>query len=192
MSRRLADARDVLGGVAAELQRLLGECRDGERGYITREWGFMTPGGLGRPLGGRFRPWEAALESARTFFPDPSAYAFFEANPTASRLPGAAAAGQLHEALPGNLPLHEFLRSPPANSPELEPADLAQYRDASRLFILLGSLAHLSSNSAAARAVIPEWIARPLVAVAHRLDVEPALSGHFMVVDHWQWRGPAP
>ena len=144
--------------------------------------------GLGGPIGGKFRPWEAALEKAKTFFPEPDAFSYFNANPTATRLPPESLSERIHEKLPGNTFLYEFLRHPPEHSPALDPDDISQYRDAARLFILLGSLAHLVSNASPAGEPVPAWIATPLLALAHRLDVEPALSGHFMVVDNWQWQ----
>jgi len=148
----------------------------------------MTPGGLGGPLGGKFAPWESVLSRARTFFPDAALYGFFEDNPSATRLPEEWLQPHQHEMLPGHRSLHEFLRLPPDSSPEVTAEDMSDYRDASRLFILLGSLAHLATNSGADSQPVPDWIARPLLALAQRLEVEPAVSGHFMVVDNWKWR----
>ena len=181
-------ARDLLAEVAGDIGRLLEESRGGRVGFITREWGFMTPHGLGGPLGGKFLVWEAALAAAKKFFPDPTAFRVFDTDSTATRLPEGTLEPHQHEMLPGNRQLHAFLCVPPHPSQELIPEDMADYRDASRLFILLGSLAHLASNCGSGGQPVPDWIAQPFRAVARRLEVEPALSGHFMVVDNWRWR----
>ncbi len=188
---RLVAARTNLTNVAARIARLLDESRSGRVGFITREWGFMTPHGLGGPIGGKFRPWEETLAAVKTFFPDPEAFRVFDEDATATRLPEAALGPRQHEMLPRHSHLHEYLRLPPVDSPQLTPQDIADYRDASRIFILLGSLAHLSFNSGADGHPVPEWIAHPFQAVASRLEVEPALTGHFLVVDNWQWRPDA-
>ena len=188
MTQKLAAAREHLVNVSHQVGKLLEEHQAGRVGFITREWGFMTPGGLGGPLGGRFAPWEAVLDQARTFFPDAAMYRFFEDNPSATRLPEGWLKSHQQEMLLGHRCLHEFLRLPPGASPELTEEDMSDYRDASRLFILVGSLAHLATNSGAGSQPVPDWIAGPLLALARRLEVEPALSGHFMVVDNWKWR----
>lgn len=188
MDHRLAAARDLLDEVSQRVGDLLEHHRAGRVGYITREWGFMTPGGLGGPIGGKFASWENLLRRARTFFPDVSRYGVLEDDPTSTRLPVGSIESHQHEMLPGNRGLNELLCVPPNPAVELTAEDLHDYRDASRLFILIGSLAHLASNSGPAGQPVPEWIAQPLHALARRLEVEPALSGHFMVVDNWQWR----
>ena len=132
-------ARDLLTEVAGDIGRLLEESRGGRVGFITREWGFMTPHGLGGPLGGKFLVWEAALAAAKKFFPDATAFRVFDTDSTATRLPEGTLEPHQHEMLPGNRQLHAFLCVPPNPSPELTPEDMADYRDASRLFILLGS-----------------------------------------------------
>lgn len=191
-ARQLRDARERLAEVAMQIGQMLEFHKDGRFGYITREWGFMTPAGLGAPIGGKFRPWEEALEKARLFFPDARAYESFQSDPMAMRLPPETLHARQHEMLPGNQYLQDFLRTPPMPAPALLPHDMVDYRDASRLFILLGSLAHLASNCSPGQKPVPEWIATPLRDLARRLDVEPALSGHFMVVDNWRWRGSIP
>jgi hypothetical protein len=99
LNQRLTNAHHLLAHVSRDLETLIEASRDGTTGYITREWGFMTPGGLGGPIGGKFRPWEAALEKAKTFFPEPDAFSYFNANPTATRLPPESLSERIHEKL---------------------------------------------------------------------------------------------
>ena len=61
-----------LKDVQTSLQTLLDlsdyESSTGKYGYITREWGFSSPGGPGPRLGGKFQPWEAKLDAVASFF----------------------------------------------------------------------------------------------------------------------------
>src|SRR5262245_28643302 len=56
----LRRVREALATMDAQLTAVLARAATGREGFITREWGFITPGGLGLPLGGKF----AALKKA--------------------------------------------------------------------------------------------------------------------------------
>jgi hypothetical protein len=179
-----------LADVETTLQKVLEDHRDGKYGYITREWGFSTPDGLGGKLGGKFQSWEDKLEGVASFFWPIEAYSAMEEKPygkpdpeVVKDLPPQA------EQLPGNTPLHEFLLQPPSTDVVLEQRDYEEYRDAARIFLLLATLSHLCGNSAPdpKTATLPSWIEDPLIDVANRLDVEPTLTGHFVVQDNWVW-----
>jgi hypothetical protein len=192
--RRLEAILSNLSDVETSLHDVLRRNRDGQHGYVTREWGFTAPGGLGGRLGGKFRPWEDRLASCRTFFWPVEAYSAMEAGPDYG-MPDPALVKRLKlrpegEQLYGNTPLHQYLAEPPSPPVRLEGTDYESYRDAARIFLLLGTLAHLYGNSAVDRSAVelPAWIEDPLLVVARRLDVEPTLSGHFLVQENWVWR----
>ena len=180
--------REALATMDAHLTAVLARAATGREGFITREWGFITPGGLGVPLGGKFAPLEKRLAGVATFFPEPAAYTFFQDHPLEMSLPPRLLGPGQRERLAGHAPLHAYLVQAPSQPVSLTEADLSDYRQASKLFILLGSLAHLCANSAPERTPLPTWLAEPFLRVAARLDVHPALTGHFLVVDNWQWR----
>src|SRR5215510_3226446 len=50
--------REALATMDAQLTAVLARAATGREGFITREWGFITPGGLGVPLGGNSRRWK--------------------------------------------------------------------------------------------------------------------------------------
>lgn len=179
-----------LADIETTLHKVLEDHRDGKYGYITREWGFTTPDGLGGKLGGKFKPWEDKLEAVPSFFWPIDAYAAMEKRPygkpdpeVVKDLPPEA------EQLPGNTPLHEFLMRPPAFEVVLEEKDYEDYKSAARIFLLLATLSHLCGNSAPnpKTATLPTWIEDPLIDVANRLEVEPTLTGHFVVQENWVW-----
>lgn len=186
--------------VEETLQSVLARHRSGRYGSLTREWGFTTPGGLGGRLGGKYTVWETVLERVPHYFWPLEAYESLEHDTSSS---GGTSYGTVDpaiivklkltpegEQLYGNTPLHNFLRQPPAPPVELLPADLDDYQTAARIFLLLGTLSHLCGNSAPdpKTTVLPEWIEDPLRLVAERLQVEPTLSGHFLVQENWQWK----
>ena len=199
------DILSNLRSVETSLQRVLEEHRQGQYGFITREWGFTTPGGLGGPLGGKFRPWEAKLHKVKDYFWPVEAYESLEEKPSHA-MKNDETANNDHpwpkeaEQLPGNTPLHEFLWQPPVvdndnddNTPVevvLDDADLQDYRTAARIFLLLATISHLCGNSAPDpnTAHLPAWIEDPLLQVAERLQVEPTLTGHFVVQENWVWK----
>jgi Domain found in Dishevelled, Egl-10, and Pleckstrin (DEP)/Indoleamine 2,3-dioxygenase len=179
-----------LADVETTLQKVLEDHRDGKYGYITREWGFTAPDGLGGKLGGKFKPWEEKLECVSTFFWPIEAYAAMEKKPygkadpeVVKDLPPEA------EQLNGNTHLHEYLMNPPDSKVILEESDYEDYKSAARIFLLLATLSHLCGNSAPdpKTATLPAWIEDPLIDVAKRLDVEPTLTGHFVVQENWVW-----
>jgi hemerythrin superfamily protein len=179
-----------LADVETTLQKVLDDHRDGKFGYITREWGFTTPDGLGGKLGGKFQPWEAKLENVASFFWPIEAYAAMEEKPYGK--PDAEVVKDLppeSEQLRGNTPLHEFLMKPPTTDVVLKEKDYEEFRDAARIFLLLATLSHLCGNAAPdpKTATLPAWIEDPLIDVANRLGVEPTLTGHFVVQENWVW-----
>ena len=163
--------REALATMDAQLTAVLARAATGREGFITREWGFITPGGLGVPLGGKFAPLEKRLAGVATFFPEPAAYTFFQDHPLEMSLPPRLLGPGQRERLAGHAPLHAYLVEAPPQPVSLTEADLSDYRQASKLFILLGSLAHLCANSAPERTPLPTWLAEPFVRVAARLDV---------------------
>ncbi|KAG7362795.1 mechanosensitive ion channel [Nitzschia inconspicua] len=179
-----------LADVETTLQKVLEDHREGNYGYITREWGFTAPNGLGGKLGGKFTPWENKLEGVPSFFWPVEAYEAMEKKPygkadpeVVKDLPPEA------EQLPGNTPLHEYLMRPPEVKVVLEEKDYEDYKSAARIFLLLGTLSHLCGNSAPdlKTASLPAWIEEPLIDVAKRLQIEPTLTGHFLVQENWVW-----
>ncbi|VEU43237.1 unnamed protein product [Pseudo-nitzschia multistriata] len=183
-----------LAEVETALQSVLETHRHGTHGFLTREWGFTAPGGLGGKLGGRFRPWELKLEGCREFFWPVACYESMEVGPDFGR-PDPSMVEDLPpegEQLYGNTPLHLYLGEAPVPSVELAEEDYRDYREAARIFLLLGTLSHLYGNSAPngpKTAELPGWIEDPLLVVAERLGVEPTLSGHFLVQENWTWKG---
>ena len=188
---------DNLREVETSLQSVLQTHRHGEYGFVTREWGFTAPGGLGGQLKGKFYPWEFKLRRCRTFFWPIECYEAMEEGPDFGRpdpdmikdLPAES------EQLYHNVHLHNFLKEPPVPAVELYEQDYREYRCAARIFLLLGTLSHLYGNSAPRgpkTAVLPEWIEDPLREVAKRLKIEPTLSGHFLVQENWIWKSDAP
>ncbi|KAL3902569.1 MAG: hypothetical protein SGARI_005770, partial [Bacillariaceae sp.] len=171
-----------LADVETTLQKVLEDHIDGKYGYITREWGFFAPGGLGGKLGGKFEPWETKLEQVKSFFWPIEAYEAMEKRPFGK--PDPEEVKDLPpegEKLAGNTPLHNFLMEAPEMEVVLEPNDYDDYKSAARIFLLLATLSHLCGNSAPnpKTAELPSWIEDPLIDVANRLDVEPTLTGHF-------------
>mgnify|MGYP003868645891 CR=1 FL=1 len=182
---------DHLTRVEDELQGVLQAHQHGRYGFLTREWGFMCPGGLGATLGGKFMPWEDKLKQVNTFFWPLEAYDFMETkhNAPASAAALLASLPKTGEQLYGNTPLHEFLQEPPSPAVQVTDEDLQDYRTAAKIFLLIGTLSHLYGNSAldASKVCLPQWIEEPLLQAAKRLDVEPTLSGHFLVQENWIW-----
>jgi len=62
--------REALATMDAQLTAVLARAATGREGFITREWGFITPGGLGVPLGGKFAPLEKRLADVADLVPD--------------------------------------------------------------------------------------------------------------------------
>jgi hypothetical protein len=179
-----------LADVETTLQKVVEDHMDGQYGFITREWGFFTPGGLGGKLGGKFQPWEKKLEGVKSFFWPIEAYEAMEKRPygrpdpeIVKDLPSEG------EKLAGNTSLHEYLLEPPEIEVALKPNDYDDYTSAARIFLLLATLSHLCGNSAPdpKTATLPSWIEDPLIDVANRLEVEPTLTGHFVVQENWMW-----
>lgn len=196
-SSQVQKVLDNLREVETALQSVLQNHRHGEYGFVTREWGFTAPGGLGGQLKGKFYPWEFKLRKCKTFFWPVECYEAMEEGPDFGKadpdmvrdLPPEA------EQLYRNTPLHNFLKEPPVPAVELVEADYREYRSAARIFLLLGTLSHLYGNSAPKgpkTAALPEWIEDPLREVAERLKIEPTLSGHFLVQENWIWKSDAP
>jgi len=223
-----ADVLENLDHVEASLSQLLEECSPQHKnnrpsnnnnagasgnnssnrccGYITREWGFRTPNGLGGRLGGKYRPYEEKLERVRDFFWPPEAYAYMERkknedSSTGDKCPHHRADGDEFRNLPpegeqlaGNTPLHEFLLQAPSSPlPDVDAVaeDAREYRTAARLLLLTGTLAHLCGNSAPngpKSTPLPEWIEDPMRIAARRLKVEPTLTGHWLVQENWIWK----
>ncbi|CAB9508798.1 DEP domain-containing mTOR-interacting protein [Seminavis robusta] len=183
-----------LTAVETALQEVIQEHRHGRYGFLTREWGFTAPGGLGGRLGGKFIPWEEKLARCKKFFWPLEAYEAMEKHPFGKADPVVIKNLDLKpegEQIYGNTPLHNFLREPPKQSVILdESADLDDYRSAARIFLLLGTLSHLYGNSAPDRSshTLPPWIEEPLLVAAKRLQIEPTLSGHFLVQENWIWK----
>jgi hypothetical protein len=187
---------DNLMDVEKALNLVLQTHRDGDYGFITREWGFTAPGGLGGQLKGKFYPWEMKLRFCKNFFWPIECYEAMEKGPDFGRpdhdmvkdLPPEA------EQLYGNTPLHNFLKEAPSPGVQLYKEDYREYRSAARIFLLLGTLSHLYGNSAPngpKTAPLPSWIEDPLLEVARRLKIEPTLSGHFLVQENWIWKTDA-
>lgn len=135
----------------------------------------MAPGGLGGKLGGK-------LAKVPAFFWPLEAYLSMEDRPFGQVDPTKfGALPKVAEKLYGNKPLHGYLKVPPSPSVMVNEDDLQDYRTASKLMILLGTLSHLYGNSAEDRTQtpLPSWIEDPLLQVAERLQVAPTLSGHF-------------
>lgn len=185
-----AEIIENLGEVEASLQALIDESQSGKYGYITREWGFATPNGLGPRLGGKFQPWEDKLDGVPKFFWPVGAYQYMENGGDQCPHRGGMSLPAQSEKLPGNEALHHFLMEPPRTPVELTDEDFSDFRTASRIFILLGTLSHLCGNSIRG-GPLPEWIEDPLRQVAKRLDVEPSLTGHFLTTENWIWRTTA-
>ncbi|KAL3924208.1 MAG: hypothetical protein SGILL_001185 [Bacillariaceae sp.] len=179
-----------LADVETTLQKVLEDHIGGHYGYITREWGFFAPGGLGGKLGGKFEPWEEKLECVKSFFWPHEAYASMEEKPYGK--PDPEAVKHLPpegEKLAGNTPLHQYLMQAPEIKVILDPSDFENYKSAARIFLLLATLSHLCGNSAPdpKTATLPPWIEDPLIDVANRLQIEPTLTGHFVVQENWAW-----
>jgi hypothetical protein len=180
--------------VETSLHRVLKYHQKGDYGFVTREWGFTAPGGLGGKLGGKFIPWETKLEHCRRYFWPIEVYESMEIGPDYGKPdPDIVTRLQLHperEQLHGNTQLHQYLKEPPIESVQLESADFESYRDAARIFLLLGTLIHLYGNSAVNRTDVelPPWLEESFILVARRLRVEPTLSGHFLVQENWIWK----
>ena len=135
-----------LSTVESSLRNCINFHSNGQYGYITKEWGFACPGGLGPRLGGKFKPWEEKLDAVPSFFWPIEAYQHLEEefrNETSNRnlcphhhrhhgnnLPPEA------EKLYKNVPLHDFLMKPPPLSVEVTDEDLKDYRTASRIFLV--------------------------------------------------------
>jgi len=187
---------DNLIDVENELQSVLQTHRHGEYGFLTREWGFTAPGGLGGQLKGKFYPWEMKLRRCKDFFWPIECYEAMEHGPDFGR-PDSNMVKDLPpegEQLYGNTRLHDFLKDPPVPAVELYEEDYHEYRSAARIFLLLGTLSHLYGNSAPGgpkNAPLPRWIEDPLIEVAERLCIEPTLSGHFLVQENWIWKNDA-
>src|SRR5262245_46399778 len=71
----LRRVREALATIDARPTAVLARAATGREGFIIREWGFITPGGLGVPLGGKFAPLEKRLAGVAAFFPEPAACA---------------------------------------------------------------------------------------------------------------------
>jgi hypothetical protein len=187
---------DNLTNVENALRSVLDTHRHGEFGFVTREWGFTAPGGLGGQLKGKFYPWEVKLRKCKTFFWPIECYEAMEQGPDFGR-PDYDMVKDLPpegEQLYGNTPLHFFLKEAPTQTVQLCKEDYREYRSAARIFLLLGTLSHLYGNSAPdgpKTAALPTWIEDPLVEVAARLEIEPTLSGHFLVQENWSWKSDA-
>lgn len=176
-----------LASVESDLQMTIDLHRHGKYGFISREWGFIAPGGLGNRLGGKFRPWEEKLLEVKNYFWPIEAYEAMEEKPFGK--PDASAnLSKEAEQIYGNTPLHMFLMEAPEETVELKESDMESYRDAARIFLLLGTLSHLVGNSGPKNTELPSWIEDPLIMVAKRLGVEPTLTGHFLVQENWLWR----
>jgi len=193
---RLRKVLDNLTQVETSLQSVLETHRHGEYGFLTREWGFTAPGGLGGELKGKYYPWELKLKRCKTFFWPIECYEAMEVGPDFGRpdpemvkdLPPEA------EQLYGNARLHMYLKKAPRPDVELVEEDYRDYRDAARIFILLGTLSHLYGSSAPdgpKTAELPNWIEYPLIEVARRLQIEPSLSAHFLQQENWIWKSDA-
>jgi Domain found in Dishevelled, Egl-10, and Pleckstrin (DEP)/Indoleamine 2,3-dioxygenase len=194
-SEQVKEVFKNLTDVEAALQLVVQEHRHGRYGFITREWGFTAPGGLGGQLGGKWAPWEEKLARVKKFFWPLEAYDAMENQPYGKADPKvieALALAPEGEQLYGNTPLHNFLREPPKQDVIIEESDLDDYRTAARVFLLIGTLSHLYGNSAPDRTshTLPAWIEEPLLIAANRLQVEPTLSGHFLVQENWIWTSP--
>jgi Domain found in Dishevelled, Egl-10, and Pleckstrin (DEP)/Indoleamine 2,3-dioxygenase len=194
-SEQVKEVFQNLTDVEAALQLVVQEHRHGRYGFITREWGFTAPGGLGGQLCGKWTPWEEKLARVKKFFWPLEAYDAMENHPYGKADPKvieSLALAPEGEQLYGNTPLHNFLREPPKQSVIIEDSDLDDYRTAARIFLLVGTLSHLYGNSAPDRTshTLPPWIEEPLLRVANRLQVEPTLSGHFLVQENWIWNSP--
>lgn len=187
------DILDNLIRVETALNEVIREHRTGQFGYVTREWGFTTPGGLGGRLGGKFSPWEDKLSQVKDFFWPLEAYLSMEEWPFGQASEEWKDLDPVAEQLSGNTPLHAFLKEAPTPAVELLDEDFQEYKTAARLMILLGTLSHLYGNSSKDRstAVLPSWIEDPLTRVAQRLQVTPTLSGHFLVQENWMWQSEA-
>eukprot|EP00980_Cylindrotheca_fusiformis_P005822 scaffold1223_cov119-Cylindrotheca_fusiformis.AAC.25 len=186
-------AVENLMNVENSLRSCLKRHSDGKYGYITKEWGFITPGGLGDRLGGKFEPWEDKLRKTKDFFWPMEAYESMEHMPYGKVDKSMVQKFGLKkeaEQLYGNTPLYEFLMEPPRRSVELVKEDLQDYKRAAKIFILLGTLTHLCGNSSPdpKTCPLPEWMEDPLRMVAERLDVEPTLTGHFLVQENWIYK----
>jgi len=182
-----------LADVESNLRSILQKHRHGKFGFVTREWGFTAPGGLGKPLGGKFYAWENKLKHCKTFFWPIECYEAMEIGPDFGK-PDHELIKNLPpegEQLYGNTPLHRYLREGPFPSVNMVKEDYYEYRDAARIFLLLGTLSHMYGNSAPGgpkTAELPIWIEDPLIRVAERLQIEPSLSGHFLVQENWIWK----
>ena len=95
------------------------------------------------------------LAGVAAFFPEPAAYTFFQDHPLEMSLPSRLLGPGQRERLAGHAPLHAYLVEAPPQPVSLTETDLSDYRQASKLFILLGSLAHLYANSASEPTPLP-------------------------------------
>ena len=68
LNKRKNDVYQNLCLVESILQNVINEHETGTYGYITREWGFMAPGGLGTRLGGKFVSYELKLWKCQDYF----------------------------------------------------------------------------------------------------------------------------
>lgn len=186
-------AVENLQKVESSLRSCLKRHRNGKYGFISKEWGFTTPGGLGDRLGGKFEPWEDKLTKAKDFFWPMEAYESMEQKPYGKvneSLIQKLGLKKEAEQLYGNTPLYEFLMEPPIASVTLVEEDLVDYKQAAKIFLLLGTLTHLCGNSSPdpKTCPLPLWMEDPLRQVAERLEVEPTLTGHFLVQENWIYK----
>lgn len=176
--------------ISEELSQIIQRHETGQLGFLTREWGFTAPNGVIMAAGNtKWQAWERKLHHCQQFFWPLEAYLSMEEPPygQVNRQDQFPTLDPTQEELYQNTALHEFLEDGPPIL-ELQPEDYQDYRTASQLLILLGTLAHLYGNSGPG--VTPDWIQTPLLQVANRLQVAPTLSGHFLVQENWKWKEP--
>lgn len=120
----------------------------GRLGTLDREWGFITPGGLGPARAGPLDPYRGALERAHGFFaPAETVHRVF-GRAGGHEIAATDALGPLQAwQLPGNIALQAFLEQAPGDAGALPATALRSYSEAAGAFILLATLAHLYGNS---------------------------------------------
>jgi Indoleamine 2,3-dioxygenase len=163
----------------------------GRLGTVDREWGFITPGGLGAAKAGPLDPYRDVLEQAHSFFaPAEAVHRAFGGADGNERATMEVVDPLKGWQLPGNTPLQAFLSQAPMGANALPAAHFSSYRDAASAFIVLATLAHLFGNSGTTPTPLPAWIEVPLRRLADRLEVPPTLTGHFLMIENWTNGGP--
>lgn len=177
---------ESLGETQRRIAAAFSAASSGRLGYLDREWGFMSPGGLGPATSGPFASYSRVLDAVPRFFPPVEALEHFAERPLDRRLPPSLGPiADLHPQLPGHAALHAFLSNPPGDLDPIADREIVDYREAARVFIIMATLAHLAGNAADKPVPLPTWIEDPFRRLADRLEVPPALTGHFLMIENW-------